>query len=226
MNKKMKKYRRIVPVLLICAAAAAIISACAARGAGGSSGEPQSAASDHAQQAVSSQSEVSQITYVSDISDSSDNHSGNMSEAERLRQAIADAYGENYLPNMQMTEEILQDEFGLNADMYDEIVAEMPTIGFHPDRLVIVKPKQGKENEVKQALEKARDELVEGSIQYPMNAAKVSAAKVLESDGYYCFMLLGRSDDLSENEEQAAQFADEQIKIGVKAFEDFFAKNR
>ncbi len=223
MNKKMKKYRKIVPALLICAAAAAIISACAARGAGGSSGEPQSSVSDHAQSPVSSNSEASQI---SDVSDISDNHSGNLSQAEQLRQAIADAYGENYLPNMQMTEEILQDEFGLKADMYDEIVAEMPTIGFHPDRLIIVKPKQGKENEVKQALEKARETLVEGSIQYPMNAAKVSAAKVLEGDGYYCFMLLGRSDDLSENEEQAAQFADEQIKIGVKAFEDFFAKNR
>lgn len=223
MNKKMKKYRKIVPALLICAATAAIISACAARGAGGSSGEPQSSVSDHAQSPVSSNSEASQI---SDVSDISDNHSGNLSQAEQLRQAIADAYGENYLPNMQMTEEILQDEFGLKADMYDEIVAEMPTIGFHPDRLIIVKPKQGKENEVKQALEKARETLVEGSIQYPMNAAKVSAAKVLESDGYYCFMLLGRSDDLSENEEQAAQFADEQIKIGVKAFEDFFAKNR
>ena len=60
-------------------------------------------------------------------------------------------------------------------------------------------------------------------MQYPVNVAKVNAGKVLEKDGYYCFMILGETDDTSENDDDAAKFAEEQINIGVKAFNDYFA---
>ena len=50
---------------------------------------------------------------------------------------------------------MIESEFGLTKDMYDEIVAEAPIISFHPDRLVAVKAKKGKESEVKRALEDA-----------------------------------------------------------------------
>lgn len=218
MNKRMKKYKRIVPFLLVCAAAAAVISACAANGNNSSSGMQSDTVSDSVQSAITDGTDIS--------SQQPGDENANVSVAQRLRQSIADAYGENYLPNMSMSEELLESEFGLSRDMYDDIIAEMPTVGFHPDRLIILKPKQGRENEVKQALETARETLAEDSVQYPVNAAKVNAAKVLEHDGYYCFMLLGKPDDLSEDEEQAAQFADEQISIGVKAFEDFFTENQ
>ncbi len=45
-------------------------------------------------------------------------------------------------------------------------------------------------------------------MQYPVNVAKVNAGKVLEKDGYYCFMILGQTDDTSENDDDAAKFAE------------------
>ena len=63
----------------------------------------------------------------------------------------------------------------------------------------------------------------EQQMQYPVNVAKVNAGKILEKDGYYCFMILGQTDDTSENDDDAAKFAEKQIDIGVKAFDNYFA---
>lgn len=143
--------------------------------------------------------------------------------AKGLRDAVAKAYGDNYLPDQAMDAEMIESEFGLTKDMYDEIVAEAPIISFHPDRLVAVKAKKGKESEVKRALEDALLVMKEQQMQYPVNVAKVNAGKVLEKDGYYCFMILGETDDTSENDNDAAKFAEKQIDIGVKAFDNYFA---
>ena len=75
----------------------------------------------------------------------------------------------------------------------------------------------------KRALEDALTVMKEQQIQYPVNVAKVNAGKVLEKDGYYCFMILGQTDDTSENDNDAAKFAEKQIDIGVKAFDNYFA---
>lgn len=64
----------------------------------------------------------------------------------------------------------------------------------------------------------------EQQMQYPVNVAKVNAGKVLEKDGYYCFMILGETDDTSENDDDAAKFAEKQIDIGVKAFDNYLRK--
>ena len=165
------------------------------------------------------------------LSESAESSSGNVTDTDKnndksaqgLRDTIAKAYGDNYLPDQTMEADMLESEFGLKKDMYDEVVAEAPVIGFHPDRLVIVKPAKGKEADVKRALEDTLLVMKEQQTQYPVNVAKVNAGKVLEKDGYYCFMILGDTDDTSENDDDAAKFAEEQVNIGVKAFNDYFA---
>lgn len=212
MNRKMKKYKYIISVVATATAIAAVFSACTANGG-------ESSVSSAAPGLSTSMSES-----ADGASDSGSNtDKNNEKSAQGLRDAIAKAYGDNYLPDQTMDADMLESEFGLKKDMYEEVIAEAPVIGFHPDRLVIVKPAKGKEADVKRALEDTLIVMKEQQMQYPVNVAKVNAGRVLEKDGYYCFMILGDTDDTSENDDDAAKFADEQINIGVKAFNDYFA---
>ena len=214
MNMKMKKYRYIISAVAAVAAVSVILSAC-------TSGKESNASS--AAPGLSTSAQESAGNSSGDISGSDSNDKNSTLSAKGLRDAVAKAYGENYLPDQAMDAEMIESEFGLTKDMYDEVVAEAPLIGFHPDRLVIVKPKKGKEANVKRALEDALLVMKEQQMQYPVNVAQVNAGKVLEKDGYYCFMILGQTDDTSENDNDAAKFAEKQIDIGVKAFDNYFA---
>lgn len=214
MNRKMKKYRYIIFAVAAVAAVSVILSACTS--------DSESNASSAAP-GLSTSAQESAGSSSGEISGSESNDKNSTLSAKGLRDAVAKAYGENYLPDQAMDAEMIESEFGLTKDMYDEVVAEAPLIGFHPDRLVIVKPKKGKEANVKRALEDALLVMKEQQMQYPVNVAKVNAGKVLEKDGYYCFMILGQTDDTSENDNDAAKFAEKQIDIGVKAFDNYFA---
>lgn len=215
MNGKMKKYKYIISVIATATVIGTVFSACTTNNGESGVSSVTPGLSTSAQESAGSSS--------GDISSPENNDKNSTLSAQGLRDAVAKAYGDNYLPDQTMDTEMLESEFGLKKDMYDEVVAEAPLIGFHPDRLVIVKPKKGKEADVKRALEDALLVMKEQQMQYPVNVAKVNAGKVLEKDGYYCFMILGETDDTSENDDDAAKFAEEQINIGVKAFNDYFA---
>lgn len=215
MNGKMKKYKYIISVIATATVIGTVFSACTANSGESGVSSVTPGLSTSAQESAGSSS--------GDISSPENNDKNSTLSAQGLRDAVAKAYGDNYLPDQTMDTEMLESEFGLKKDMYDEVVAEAPLIGFHPDRLVIVKPKKGKEADVKRALEDALLVMKEQQMQYPVNVAKVNAGKILEKDGYYCFMILGETDDTSENDDDAAKFAEEQINIGVKAFNDYFA---
>ena len=221
MNGKMKKYKNISLSLLVAAALASGLSGCFFGG------------NDEASSSSNTSGTTSQMTSSMPVSvDSADGASGvqgpvdGKTMTEIVRENIAMAYGDNYLPNMEIPEEDLEAQFGITPDMYDEIVAEMPTIGFHPDRLVIVKAKEGKADAVENAFNNAKKLLTENNTQYPQNLAKINAAKILRNGDYVCFMLLGQPNESGENDESAAQFAEDQVNIGVKEFTNFFENIR
>lgn len=221
MNGKMKKYKNISLSLLVAAALASGLSGCFFGG------------NDEASSSSKTSGTTSQTTSSMPVSvDSTDGASGvqgpvdGKTMTEIVRENIAMAYGDNYLPNMEIPEEDLESQFGITPDMYDEIVAEMPTIGFHPDRLVIVKAKEGKADAVENAFNNAKKLLTENNTQYPQNLAKINAAKILRNGDYVCFMLLGQPNESGENDESAAQFAEDQVNIGVKEFTNFFENIR
>ncbi len=143
--------------------------------------------------------------------------------AESIANAIKTAYGKNYLPNMQMDAEMIAAKFGIEADSYTEIYAESPMIGAHPDTLVIVKPAEGKPEEVKGKLDAYREQLVNDTMQYPMNIAKINASQVVVKGDYAAFILLGAiNENENASDEEQAKFAEEQEKIGVDAFNKCF----
>ncbi|MBR4305511.1 MAG: DUF4358 domain-containing protein, partial [Ruminiclostridium sp.] len=85
-----------------------------------------------------------------------------------------------------------------------------------------LKAKEGKADAIENAFKNAKEMLAENNNQYPQNLAKISAAKVLRNGDYVCFMLLGKPNESGENDESAAQFAEDQVNIGVKEFQNFF----
>ncbi|MGN0598128.1 MAG: DUF4358 domain-containing protein [Ruminiclostridium sp.] len=136
---------------------------------------------------------------------------------------IREAYGENYLPNMLVPGDMIEDMFGLTADMYNAITAETPMISTHVDTVIVVEAKEGQADAVESALNAYRDSKVNDEMQYPMNVAKVNASRVVRNGNFVAFILAGAYDDRQDaTDEERAVFAEEQTQIGVDAFNSCF----
>ena len=137
--------------------------------------------------------------------------------------AVKEAYGENYLPNMAVQSQQLQEVYGINTENVDEFIMEIPMISAHVDIFGAFKAKEGKGEEVEQELLAYQDKLVNESLQYPMNQAKVNSSQVVRHGDYVFFVMLGAIDE-SENstEEQANEFAQKQTQIAVDTINSFF----
>lgn len=141
----------------------------------------------------------------------------------KIADKIIAAYGDNYLPNMDIPADMLQSLVGLEADSYTEIFAQQPMISAHPDILIIAKAASGKTDEIKSKLEQYQDYLINESMQYPMNVAKVNASQIVANGDYVAFILLGAiNENEDSSEEEQAAFAEDQTAIGVNAFKAYF----
>ena len=136
---------------------------------------------------------------------------------------IREAYGENYLPNAAIDNQTLQDMFGLDLTLIEEAVAEMPMIGFHPDRVIVIKAVEGKGEDVEAQLTALRTTLVDDSFQYHANIAKTEASQVVRHGDYVAFLLVGApNDNMDASEEEQLKFAQEETQKAVDAFNSFF----
>lgn len=142
---------------------------------------------------------------------------------EDILQAVKDAYGENYLPDTAVDEVTLEEMLGIDTEDMETVVAEMPMIGFHPDRVIIAKAKEGKGAEVEEEFLDFKEYLVEESFMYPANMAKTKAAEVVRNGDYVAFLLVGAANEnMDASEEEQLKFAQEQTKIAVDAFNSVF----
>lgn len=141
----------------------------------------------------------------------------------KIADAIKAAYGENYLPQMPVEAEMASTVFGLEEGSYTEFFAETPMISAQVDTLLIVKAAEGKAVDVKAAVDAYRQRLLDDTMQYPMNVPKIQASQVVQNGDYVAFILLGGYDETLETDEQLLQYAEEQTKIGVDAFNNYFA---
>lgn len=143
--------------------------------------------------------------------------------AQEILDAIKAAYGDDYLPETALSQEELTQAFGLDMSLVEDFAAEMPMISFHPDRVVIIKAVEGQGEAVEQALTSARENLLENAFFYPANLPKVNASKVVRNGDYVAFLMVGAVDDVSQTEEEMAQFAEAEVQKGVDAFNALFA---
>lgn len=132
------------------------------------------------------------------------------SELQKVHMAIKKAYGNTYLPSMQCQddESFMKDVLKLDASWYDDVIVEVPMISAHADMLVLVDASEGNVENVTNALNAYKEYLVNESLQYPMNEARVKSAVVQAVGDYVCFSILG---GVVDNPEDMGLNTDEDI---------------
>lgn len=145
---------------------------------------------------------------------------GMSEEMTNIRQAVVDAIGENYFPQMPIPAEFLEG-FGLTADMYDEFFGEMPMISTNVDTLIVIKAAEGQLEAVEGVLTAYRENLVSDTMQYPMNLGKIQASEVKTIGNYVCFVQLGGDvmDALEKGDEEVIKHCQAQNAIAIEALE-------
>lgn len=153
-----------------------------------------------------------------EATDGMDAATGWSEEMTAIRQAVVDTMGENYWPDMQIPAEVLEANYGITADMYDDYMGEMPMMGTHVDTLLIIKAKDDKVEAVEEALNAYRDALVADTFQYPMNLGKIQASRIQRYGNFVCFVQLGADNLADENmtEEESITKCQEQNELALE----------
>jgi len=139
-----------------------------------------------------------------------------------LYEAVKEAYGENYLPQMPYDAELFANTFGITEDLYEEFVAESPMISAQVDIFVGIKAKEGKADEIEQALSSYQENLVNNSLQYPMNLGKVEGARIYRNGDYvFYFILGGYPEDVDEID---VEIAKKQNQLAIDTIEGLLGK--
>lgn len=144
----------------------------------------------------------------------------------KIRKAIQEAYGDNFVANMELTKEEINERYKMQSSWYSDASAQVPMISAQVDTLIIVKAKNAKtKKKIKKALTEYRQSLIEDTLQYPMNVYKISASRVYVKDNYVFFIMLGFIDkDIEESGDDEAivtAFKD-QNKIAVNTINKLF----
>ena len=138
---------------------------------------------------------------------------------QNAKKAVTDALGDDYWPDSEIPEEMLNETYGVSADLYDAYLGECPMISVNVDTLLIIHAKDGKVEDVENALNAYRDSLVNDTMQYPMNLGKIQASRVERIGDYVCFVQLGA--DTSSVEEQGDEavitYCQEQNELALEA---------
>ena len=137
---------------------------------------------------------------------------------------IKEAYGEGYIPNTPMDDQMLNDVIDLSPELCESYVAEMPMISTFVETFIGVKAKEGKGDDVEKALTEYRERLVGDTMQYPMNVSKIQASQVVRHGDYVFFVMLGGPDDaaMEQGDEAALKSAEENNKIAIDVIDGFF----
>ena len=144
-----------------------------------------------------------------------------------LRDAVAEALGEDYWPDSVLEPEYVQDLYGLKPDMYEDIFVETPMIGTNVDTLIIVQAKKDRVEDVEKALNTYREGEINNTMQYPMNIGKVQASRIETIDNYVLFIQLGGSsvDAEEEGEEKVMEVSREQNEKALEAIRQALEEN-
>lgn len=142
-----------------------------------------------------------------------------------VRQAVADAIGDNYFPQMEIPAEFMEG-FGLTADMYEEFFGEMPMISTNVDTLIVIKAKEDQVAAVEGVLNAYRENLVNDTMQYPMNLGKIQASEVKTFGKYVCFVQLGGDvmDALEKGDEEVIKHCQAENAKALEAVEAFLVQ--
>lgn len=139
-----------------------------------------------------------------------------------IHDAVANAYGEDYLPSYKFDETYMEDVFGITSDLYDEVYAEGPKVALNVDTFVAIKAKSGKADEVKKKLDAYRENLI--ATAYPDTLIKTEASVVSQYGDYVFFTCLGVISDESKTagDEAVLEEAKSDNKVATDVIKGFF----
>lgn len=184
-------------ILVMLSVGAMMLGLTACRSGGNTESDSQSSvqqsseSSQEVQSTEESQPESAGEQETGTVVNGHDYANGWTEEMEAVKTAITDTLGEAYWPNMAVTPDLLEANFGISSDMYEDYLAETPMISTHVDTLVIIKAKEEQVQAVEEALNAYRDARVNDTMQYPMNVGKIQASRVERIGNYVCFVQLG-----------------------------------
>ena len=210
---------------MICTLAALIVAA-SITGCSSASSSVSSSSSSSSLAGSSVSSSVSSSVESSVSSEASSNtaNEGDIAISD-IHEAVKAAYGENYVPSMAIEEQQLTEVYGINTENIEDFIMEAPMISAHIDTFAAIKAKEGKGEEVENEMNAYRDMLINDTLQYPSNIAKLNASRVIRHGDYVFFVMLGAfNENRDATEDEQAKFAEEQVQIGVDAIESFFNK--
>lgn len=121
----------------------------------------------------------------------------------KLHEDVKAAYGDAYTASMEIDAATLEATYGISEDLYDECIAETAMISAQTDFFIALKAKEGKAEEMKAALEKAK-EAITASAFYPENQVKVQSTQVIVHGDYGFVFVLGYPDETVDTEDEEA----------------------
>lgn len=144
-------------------------------------------------------------------------------DIKEIHEAVKESLGEDYSANRDLEKEELEAIVKVKADDMAEYIAQAPMISVGVDTFIAIKAKEGKADAIEEGLNNHRKYLIEDSMQYPMNIAKVNASKVIRHGNYLFFIMLGKYDDRDEaTEEEYLEFAKEETQKVEETINGFF----
>lgn len=145
---------------------------------------------------------------------------------DSIYQAVKEAYGEEYMPDMQLSEEDLQVLYGIEPDWCEEFVAEVPMMSAHVDTFLAIKAKPEHLSEVSDAVNAYVQNLKEDTMQYPSNLNKIAASSVVTMGDYVFYIMLGMLASEQEELDEAEQIKlyEERNQVAIDVIEGMLLK--
>ena len=187
--------KKIISIMLILASLAAFAS-CGNGGNGNDTSADTSTSGTTTGETSADSTETSATETSAPTSDVS---------AADIGKAVADEFGDDYIPDMDIPADYLDSTYGVKPEWYDDFFGQMPMINVNVDTFIAVKAKADKVSDVEKALNDYADYYKNDAQKYPKDLAKVDACRVYTKGNYVFFIMLGYPTDEVENMDDAAQ---------------------
>ena len=203
--------KKIISIMLILASLAAFASC----GNGGNGNDTSADTSTNGTTAGETSADSTETSAPETNAPTSD-----VSAAD-IGKAVADEYGDEYVPDMDIDADILDATYGIKPEWYDDFFGQAPMINVNIDTFIAVKAKADKVSDVEKALNDYAEFYKNDAQKYPKDLAKVDACRVYTKGNYVFFIMLGYPTDEVENMDDAAQvkFYTEQNDRAVKVID-------
>ena len=132
-----------------------------------------------------------------------------------IEQKIADAVGkDNYLCDIEIDKDWLQNSFQLDMSKVESYVAKQNSIGsVNPDTVIVLKTKDSYASDAVKTLNTYYAQVVSYIRQYPFGTAKVMNARLYQSGDYVIYIIAGASYDGEDSEAENKLAVSEYAKI-------------